>query len=126
MITDNNGMSEKNRKLLDEAVEQHDLAGIALPLVKRMIKSHIGDNVSDDELTEMAIRMVTKPMINMHTIPQSVENVTNADEFIENVDNNSKKLMDELDKNNLQPLWDTVNGLYFVDKDEYLKKIIEK
>lgn len=121
MITDNNGMSEKNRKLLDEALEIDSWAGMAVPVMKHMIKSYIGDNISDDELTEMAIRMVSKPMIDMYTIPLSVENVTDADEFIENVDNNSKTLMEELDKNNLQPLWNPADGLHFVDKDEYLK-----
>lgn len=117
MTTYNSGMSEKNRKLLDDALKQDSWSGMAVPVMKRMIKSYIGDNISDDELTEMAIRMVSKPMIDMYTIPASIENATTADEFIDNVDKNTEKLIEVFEENNVQPLWNPVDGLYFADKD---------
>jgi hypothetical protein len=112
-----NELSEKNRKLLDEALKIDSWAGMGLPIMKNLIRSYIGDDVSDDDVTEMAIRMVTKPMINMYSIPASKENVTNADEFIDNIDKNTETLLEVFDKNNVQPLWNSVDGLYFIDKD---------
>ncbi len=112
-----NELSEKNRKLLDEALKIDSWAGMGLPIMKNLIRSYIGDDVSDDDVTEMAIRMVTKPMINMYSIPASKENVTNADEFIDNIDKNTETLLEVFNKNNVQPLWNSVDGLYFIDKD---------
>lgn len=112
-----NELSEKNRKLLDEALEIDSWAGMGVPIMESLIRSYIGKDVSDDDITEMAIRMVTKPMINMYSIPASKENVTNADEFIDNIDKNTETLLEVFDKNNVQPLWNSVDGLYFIDKD---------
>ena len=112
-----NELSEKNRKLLDEALEIDSWAGMGVPIMESLIRSYIGKDVSDDDITEMAIRMVTKPMINMYSIPASKENVTNADEFIDNIDKNTETLLEVFNKNNVQPLWNSVDGLYFIDKD---------